>query len=681
MAATESALVREVLHCCQGIDGGRFVAFENGSTPDSGRFACNLGVDVSLAQRQLIGKITELGWLLRKINELSARASANESVVHEALVAACNKEVNNCYRLIAILEAQSQQPADSPGAVTSVGQLSLRRLVVWLAEPQQRLRVLASCLEAAVPLRGGQVINALHAMSKHGDPLVRRAVGPLLEETCVPFFKRVSRWILDGTLDGPGGDFMIVQLDLGSDNPASIWRGSHILDPALQPRFVTAELAQHVLTAGKSVAFLRECCGDSEWAAAMAGGCAAGVDAGGSTYQRLKWLQAAVTDVQSTVGSRLLDVVTRRERLLAHLAAVRRYVLLGQGDFVRTLLDLAGAELDRPAKDLSVFSLQGHVETALRSCGAAAADSDLLLRVQVKLSRPLDGDSGWDIFGLDYKMDGPAAVVLGPEAMSCYGRVSRLLWNIKQVDHVVARAWHELEGVGHTLATLRGLEKEHGVDAAAVVGDVPSLLRYLHARRADMAQFIASLQAKIVYEVIEPAWVALEAALPSAGNLDDVIRLHDERLHAIMQGTFLDSGRSTSGINGSSSVLSSGGGAGNASDVHAALRAALRSVLDIQGPIKRLADAVEAAVADQIAFLKRVKASDASGEWNEDVYNSPPGVSNELLVEVKSGAWRVHSAFDRHVRTFHSVVPQHDRLDLRWMSARLEPIDGPGAGK
>lgn len=677
MAATESALVREVLHCCQGIDGGRFVAFDNGSSPDSGRFACSTGVEVSVAQRQLISKITELGWLLRKINELTARASSHESVVHEALVAACNKEVNNCYRLIAILEAQSQQPADAPGAVNSVGQLSLRRLVVWLAEPQQRLRVLASCLEAAAPLRGGQVINALHAMSKHGDPLVRRAVSPLLEEACVPFFKQVSRWVLDGTLDGPSGDFMIAQLELGSDNPASMWRGGYVLDPAMQPRFITSELAQQVLTAGKTVAFLRECCGDSEWAAAMAGGCAAGVDAGGSTFQRLKWLQAAVADVHSTVGSRLLDVVLRRERLPAHLAAVRRYVLLGQGDFVRTLLDLAGSELDRPAKDLSIFSLQGHVETALRSCGAAAADADLLLRVQVKLSRPLDGDCGWDIFGLAYSVDGPAGAVLGPEAMSCYGRVSRLLWNIKQVDHVVARAWHQLQGVGHSLATLRGLEKEYGVDAEGIAGEVPGVLRYLHARRADMAQFVASLQAKIVYEVIEPAWVALETALPSAEKLDEVIKAHEDGLQAIMQGTFLDAGR-TSGMPGSNSVglSSGGGGGGSASDVHAALRAALRSVLDIQGPIKRLADAVEGAVMDQLAFLKRVKASEVSGEWNEDIYNSPPGVSNELLAEVKSGAWRVHSAFDRHVRTFHSVVPQHDRLDLRWLSARLEPVDG-----
>jgi hypothetical protein len=44
------------------------------------------------------------------------------------------------------------------------------------------------------------------------------------------------------------------------------------------------------------------------------------------------------------------------------------------------------------------------------------------------------------------------------------------------------------------------------------------------------------------------------------------------------------------------------------------------------------------------------------------VYNSPPGVSEELLVEVRSGAWRVHSAFERHMRTFASLLPTQTTL-------------------
>lgn len=671
----EHHLVRELLHCCQGIDGGRYIWYQGDGDQD-GRFACGSGVEVSAAQQQLISRITELGWLLRKVKELTTKAAALNSVVHEALVAASNKEVNNCYRLIAILEAQSQQPSNAPDSA-GIGQLSLRRVTVWLSEPQQRLRVLASCLDATISLRGGQVINALHAMSKHGDPLVRQVVSPLLEETCIPYFKRVARWVLDGTLDGSAepdaSDFMIVAHPLGNESPGAMWEKGHSLDATMQPRFVSDALAEEILTAGKTVAFLREMCGDSEWAEVMAGSSATALESQGGTFQRLAWLQTAVADVRRTVGGRLLEVVMQREGLVGHLAAVRRYILLSQGDFVRSLLDLAGAELDRSARSVSVYSLQGHVEAALRSCGAAGADADQSHRVQVKLQRALEGDSGWDVFGLTYLVDGPAAAVLSPDAMKTYGQVSRLLWMVKQVDHVSAQAWHHLDNIAHCMATLRVLHTKHGVDAEAVAGGVAPLLRWLHAKRADMAQFVAALQSKLVYQVVEPAWAQLMAALPKATDLDGVIAAHETALKAIKAGTFLDDAGASSGGSGGAN------GAGSSSEVHAALRAALRSVLDVAGPIRRLAGAVELAIAEQQAYLKKVEESEASGNWTDDVYNSPPGVSEELLMEVRSGAWRVHSAFDRHLRTFLSLSPPNAHLDLRSLSLRLEGGEFGGA--
>lgn len=54
------------------------------------------------------------------------------------------------------------------------------------------------------------------------------------------------------------------------------------------------------------------------------------------------------------------------------------------------------------------------------------------------------------------------------------------------------------------------------------------------------------------------------------------------------------------------------------------------------------------------------------------VYNSPTGVSEELLVEVRSGAWRVHSAFERHLRTFASLLPVQAVI---WNWAFLSPFE------
>ncbi len=298
-AVPEHLLVQDALAACSALQGGRLLRWSE----SSGRYICSGAADVPTAQQQLLGRTTELGWLLRTIEKLSAELAGLQppSVVHEALVAAARREVGSYYRLVAILEAQAQQ-ATSGGSGTSAGGsgstgqpdsvLTLRRLQVWLAEPLGRLRVLASCLEAVRGVRGGQALNALLALSKHGDPLVRRVVAPALEEACVPYFKQISLWVLNGTLEAGSSEFLVAREALPPplcEDPAACWRGGYRLNPAMQPRFVSDQLAGDILTTGKTIAFLREFCGDTRWAAAI-GAPAQALAAGGGNYRQLRWV-------------------------------------------------------------------------------------------------------------------------------------------------------------------------------------------------------------------------------------------------------------------------------------------------------------------------------------------------------------------------------------------------------
>ena len=138
------------------------------------------------------------------------------------------------------------------------------------------------------------MINALHALSKHGDPLVRGVVGPALDAACAPYFKRVASWVLGGALDAPpppaSSEFLVLREPLAPphcDDPAAVWRGGYRLDPTQQPRFISPALAADILTAGKTIAFLREHCGDTAWAAAVRTSPEELAAAGGS-YQQLR---------------------------------------------------------------------------------------------------------------------------------------------------------------------------------------------------------------------------------------------------------------------------------------------------------------------------------------------------------------------------------------------------------
>lgn len=51
-----------------------------------------------------------------------------------------------------------------------------------------------------------------------------------------------------------------------------LWRDGFRLDEAIRPPFVSPALAQTLLRAGKSLNFLRECCGDTAFEQSLAAG-------------------------------------------------------------------------------------------------------------------------------------------------------------------------------------------------------------------------------------------------------------------------------------------------------------------------------------------------------------------------------------------------------------------------
>ena len=97
----------------------------------------------------------------------------------------------------------------------------------------------------------------------------------------------------------------------------------------------------------------------------------------------------------------------RRYKLMDHVSAMRKYLLLGQGDLIRYLLELLDEELNQPAANLYPHNLAGILESAIRATNTQFEDPDILERLDVRLLDVQPGDTGWDVFSLDYKVQGP----------------------------------------------------------------------------------------------------------------------------------------------------------------------------------------------------------------------------------------------------------------------------------
>lgn len=65
----------------------------------------------------------------------------------------------------------------------------------------------------------------------------------------------------------------------------------------------------------------------------------------------------------------------------------------------------------KPATQLYPHNLSSILESAIRATNAQFEDADILNRLDVRLLEQSPGDTGWDVFSLDYHVDGPIGTV------------------------------------------------------------------------------------------------------------------------------------------------------------------------------------------------------------------------------------------------------------------------------
>lgn len=174
------------------------------------------------------------------------------------------------------------------------------------------------------------------------------------------------------------------------------------------PKFLAFSWVKKILATGKSINFLHAVChnsipipgkevikksvqNDTSPANLFA-------DASGNKFHEI--LDRCYRETSSLV----LDILFKQYKLLDHVTAMRKYLLLGQGDLIRYLLELLDEELGRPATQLFRHNLTGILETAIRATNSQFEDPDILERLDVRLLDIQPGDVGWDVFSLDYKV-------------------------------------------------------------------------------------------------------------------------------------------------------------------------------------------------------------------------------------------------------------------------------------
>lgn len=352
----------------------------------------------------------------------------------------------------------------------------------------------------------------------------------------------IRTWVFEGEFSDPHNEFFIVDnaglkhSSTGARNDHfkqrifDLWRTGYTLNEAMLPGFVSPTLAQKILRAGKSINFLRSRCGDVEWVQSQAG------STSGSqmvSYTNLETLQTLVEEASSRVDQRLMQIMSKKFNLSLHFNAMRRYILLGQGDFVHSLLDCLRSELDKEMSKISEVAVMGAIRSAIHASNAIYDDEGVLDRLCMKKFDTMTNQSGWDVFALDYKLDqsSPLSTVITPMLLLEYQKVFRLLWKLKRAEGRLNETWRGMKCISRSTnrPDLR------------LGSRLRSLYLLAFNARTKLAHFCTNFQHYVMFEVLEGAWKDFTHKADQATDLDALIEAHEGYVSHIVSKCLLGS--------------------------------------------------------------------------------------------------------------------------------------------
>jgi gamma-tubulin complex component 3 len=544
---SEPSLLRDLPFVLQGLSS-RNLVFESSQI-------LKLPTTLPVPILSLLHTLAEPSLLYKGLAEFVE--SNDGGLVGQSFRSALSKELRAYLGVVATLEGEIRRALAMLNGTQLQHELgkvgvTLKRCVFWTREATMGLRLMKLMVEESkgnsnasltandndsnTGKKGGELITLIHSFSlSHGDPFVGAFAERLLSHVTRPFYDMLRQWIYDGELADPYLEFFVSEHQDSGENDSvnggdkkggatSVWEDKYKLDNRMIPTIITEEFANKVFLIGKTLNFIRYGCGDASWVESYSKDASKELQYGDTAK-----LERSIGEAYKTTMARLTHLMADKFMLFEHLNALKKYLLLGSGDFIAILMESLSSNLDRPANSQYRHTLTAQLEHAVRNSNAQFDDPEVLRRLDSRMLELSHGEIGWDVFTLEYKIDAPVDVIVTPYGSKQYLKVFNFLWRIKRVEFALSSTWRKLQ------TGSRGI-------LAAVSDKLGSDWKLARCAIAEMVHFVNQLQYYILFEVIESSWSDLQKALrkPEA-TLDDMITAHARYLNSITRKGLLGS--------------------------------------------------------------------------------------------------------------------------------------------
>ncbi|KAH8420633.1 hypothetical protein KR009_012413, partial [Drosophila setifemur] len=499
---------------------------------------------LSAVQASMLVRLSELGYYHDRVAKFADISTGFNAMgcMGQAFMSKLKEELMDFRGQVALLhdelskhrESQLRQQLDntnlgngvSVGTPASVCEITLLKLLGWYGKPLLRMQWITKIADNCQLRKGGELASVVYDYLDNGHTMVNQLVRDLLTAICGPLVRMISRWMLEGAICDTFCEFFVESLN--EVGPDRLWHDKFRLRHNMLPKFVPLELADRILKTGKCINFLREVCERTE----LVRGCNELKEIMDNNPTNIfsyvpdtNW-HAAVETCYSRTSKHVLDMMVGPHKLLDHLHGMRRYLLLGQGDFVSILIENMKDELERKGTDIYAHDLTAMLEAALRCTNAQYDDPEILNHLDVVVQTPYPGDNGWDIISLQYIVQGPLATMLEP-TMPTYKALFKPLWRMKHMEFVLSmKIWKEQMANAKTLRLINA--------------EIGRASYRLHLFTSEIMHFIHQMQYYVLFEVIECNWVELQKKMLAAKALDDILDAHEKFLRTITVGCFVN---------------------------------------------------------------------------------------------------------------------------------------------
>ena len=175
--------------------------------------------------------------------------------------------------------------------------------------------------------------------------------------------------------------------------------------------------------------------------------------------QRSTEFQDMIISVYNETTRYLRSILDDKYQMMDHFKAIKRYLLLGQGDFIKYLMDLMENELNKAANQVFYHNLQSLMDAAIRVTNAQYESEDIIKRLDLRLMYVSPSELGWDVCCLDYKFDGPLRTIFTEENSLRYMRIFNHLWRVKRMEYTTCGVWKQLIKSSRQFASIPGKQK------------------------------------------------------------------------------------------------------------------------------------------------------------------------------------------------------------------------------